>query len=145
MRSLAVRKAGFPQNVLTGFADFRRAARRTFLLAIEIEGTVDRLQRCALNRQNELIDARLLIRNHIIERRDKDESCRIEPSAPFGEIAREKDVVENSDELARMRMTRVLCCEARIVFEAWLSDRAYKQRPLALLFEQRQRQPASIP
>ena len=90
--------------------------------------------------------ARLVISSDIVERRDEaeDESGRVEPPAPFGKIAGEKDVIENDDEIARIGVTCGLRREARIVFEALLLHGAQKRRPLPLLVEQRQRQPASI-
>jgi hypothetical protein len=118
--NLALAKARFMQDAAGRFADLRGAARQVLLFAVEIDRAIHRLERRAFNRQDETILARLIVGNDIVERRNEPEhkSGSIEPPAQFGKIAREKNVIEDDDELARIFMARGFRGEARIVLEA---------------------------
>ena len=68
----------------------------------------------------------------------------VEPRAPFGEVGAGEDVIEDRNQLARMRAPVGIGLESRVCGELLVADALGENGPLTLLVEQREQQPTAV-
>src|SRR5437588_11603825 len=93
-----------------------------------------------------LFRSHLLVVRNIIENAHHAEHqpVAVEDLAPFGEVPGRKGLVENLDQFQRARMAFLLGLEAGIGDQILAAEDARQRRPLLVLVEQRENEPASV-
>ena len=134
---------GWPPAVL---ADRRRKARADLGTAVDPDRAVDRQHGVVFERHQHLVVDHLPIGRQVVENADDAEHqpVAVKELAPFGEIPGGEDLVEYPDQFQRTRMSIGAGGKAGIGDEILTPEAARQRRPLPVLVEQGQDQPAPV-